>query len=48
MKRYRVIFDGIIEAAVAGACDFVVSFNERHLRVASRFGVQILNARAVA
>jgi predicted nucleic acid-binding protein len=34
--------DAILEAAIAGGCDFVVSFNERHLRVAQQFGVEVL------
>ncbi|HZM03459.1 MAG TPA: PIN domain-containing protein [Candidatus Saccharimonadales bacterium] len=34
--------DAILEAAIAGGCDFVVSFNERHLRVARQFGIEIL------
>lgn len=34
--------DLVIDAAVAGGCDFVVSFNERHLRGASRFGIQVV------
>ena len=34
--------DLVLEAAVAGGCDFVVSFNERHLRPAREFGIEIL------
>lgn len=34
--------DVILEAAIAGGCDFVVSFNERHLRAAREFGIEIL------
>ena len=34
--------DAILEAAIAGACDFVVSFNERHLRAAREFGIEVL------
>lgn len=34
--------DVILEAAIAGGCDFVVSFNERHLRVAREFGIKVL------
>ncbi|MGO8698784.1 MAG: putative toxin-antitoxin system toxin component, PIN family [Limisphaerales bacterium] len=34
--------DAILEAAVAGGCDFVVSFNERHLRTARDFGIEVL------
>jgi predicted nucleic acid-binding protein len=34
--------DAILEAAIAGRCDYVVSFNERHLRVAREFGIEIL------
>lgn len=34
--------DAILEAAIAGRCDFVVSFNQRHLRVARDFGVEVL------
>ena len=34
--------DAILEAAIAGGCDFVVSFNERHLRAAREFGIEVL------
>jgi predicted nucleic acid-binding protein len=34
--------DAVLEAALAGGCDFVVSFNERHLRAARGFGIEIL------
>ena len=34
--------DAILEAAIAGGCNFVVSFNERHLRAAREFGIEIL------
>lgn len=34
--------DAILEAAIAGNCDYVVSFNERHLRVIQEFGIEIL------
>jgi len=34
--------DAILEAAIAGNCDFVVSFNERQLRAAREFGMEIL------
>ncbi len=34
--------DAILEAAIAGGCDFVVSFNERHLRAAGEFGIEVL------
>jgi predicted nucleic acid-binding protein len=34
--------DAILEAAIAGQCDYVVSFNERHLRVVREFGIEIL------
>ena len=34
--------DAILEAAIAGRCDYVVSFNERHLRVAREFGIDVL------
>jgi putative PIN family toxin of toxin-antitoxin system len=34
--------DAILEAAIAGGCDFVVSFNERHLRIAREFGIEVL------
>ncbi|HEY3914846.1 MAG TPA: PIN domain-containing protein [Verrucomicrobiae bacterium] len=34
--------DAILEAAIAGRCDYVVSFNERHLRVIREFGVEVL------
>jgi predicted nucleic acid-binding protein len=33
--------DAILEAAIAGRCDYVVSFNERHMRAARDFGVQV-------
>lgn len=32
--------DLVLEAAIAGACDYVVSFNERHLRAARDFGMK--------
>ena len=34
--------DAILEAAIAGGCDYVVSFNERHLCAAREFGIEIL------
>ena len=34
--------DLVLEAAIAGRCDAVVSFNERHLRVAREFGIEVL------
>jgi predicted nucleic acid-binding protein len=34
--------DAILEAAIAGRCDYVVSFNERHLRVVREFGIEVL------
>jgi predicted nucleic acid-binding protein len=34
--------DLVLEAAVAGGCDFVVSFNERHLRPAREFGIEVI------
>ncbi len=34
--------DLVLDAAVAGGCDFVVSFNERHLRAAREFGIEVL------
>ncbi len=34
--------DLVIEAALAGRCEIVVSFNERHLREAGNFGVRVL------
>jgi predicted nucleic acid-binding protein len=34
--------DAILEAAIAGGCDYVVSFNERHLRAAKEFGIEVL------
>lgn len=34
--------DAILEAAIAGRCDYVVSFNERHLRVIREFGIEVL------
>jgi predicted nucleic acid-binding protein len=34
--------DAILEAAIAGGCDFVVSFNERHLRAARGFNIEVL------
>src|SRR6266576_2413328 len=34
--------DLVLDAAVAGGCDFVVSFNERHLKAAREFGIQVL------
>ena len=34
--------DSILEAAIAGRCDFVVSFNELQLRRAREFGIEVL------
>jgi predicted nucleic acid-binding protein len=34
--------DAVLDAAIAGQCDFVVSFNERHLRASREFGVKVL------
>jgi predicted nucleic acid-binding protein len=34
--------DAILEAAIAGGCDYVVSFNERHLRAAKEFGIEVV------
>jgi len=34
--------DAILEAAIAGRCDYVVSFNERHLRAAGEFSIEVL------
>ena len=34
--------DLVLDAAIAGGCDFVVSFNERHLRTAREFGIEVL------
>jgi predicted nucleic acid-binding protein len=34
--------DAILEAAIVGSCDFVVSFNERHLRAAWDFGIEVI------
>lgn len=34
--------NAILEAAIAGRCDYVVSFNERHLRSAREFGIEVL------
>lgn len=34
--------DLVIEAAIASGCDFVVSFNERHLRPARDFGIEVI------
>jgi len=39
--------DAILEAAIAGRCDYVVSFNERHLRAAREFGVEVLKPAAL-
>ncbi len=39
--------DAILEAAIAGGCDFVVSFNERHLRAARDFGIEVLKPAAL-
>ena len=37
----------MLEAAIAGGCDYVVSFNERHLRAARDFGIGILKPAAL-
>ena len=34
--------DLVLDAAIAGGCDFVVSFNKRHLRAAREFGIAVL------
>lgn len=34
--------DLVLGAAIAGGCDFVVSFNQRHLRAAREFGIEVL------
>jgi predicted nucleic acid-binding protein len=34
--------DAILDAAIAGGCDYVVSFKERHLRAARGFGIEVL------
>jgi len=39
--------DAMLEAAIAGGCDYVVSFNERHLRAARDFGIGILKPAAL-
>jgi predicted nucleic acid-binding protein len=33
--------DAILEAAIAGHCDYVVSFNKRHLQAAREFGIEV-------
>jgi len=39
--------DLVLDAAIAGGCDFVVSFNERHLRAAWDFGIEVLTPAAL-
>jgi predicted nucleic acid-binding protein len=39
--------DLVLDAAIAGGCDFVVSFNERHLRAARDFGIEVLTPSAL-
>lgn len=39
--------DLVLEAAIAGCCDFVVSFNARHLRAAREFGIEVLTPAAL-
>jgi len=34
--------DAVLEAAIAGGCDFVVPFNERHRRAAREFGIEVI------
>ena len=34
--------DAVLEAAIVGGCDYVVSYNVRHLKVAREFGIEIL------
>jgi predicted nucleic acid-binding protein len=34
--------DAFLEAAIAGGCDFVVTFNQRHFRAAGEFGIEVL------
>jgi predicted nucleic acid-binding protein len=39
--------DLVLDAATAGGCDFGVSFNERHLRAARDFGIEVLTPSAL-
>ena len=39
--------DLVLDAAIAGGCDYVVSFNERHLRAAREFGIEVLTPAAL-
>jgi predicted nucleic acid-binding protein len=39
--------DLVLDAAIVGGCDFVVSFNERHLRAARDFGMEVLTPTAL-
>lgn len=34
--------DLVLDAAIASGCDFVVSFNERHLRAVRDFGIEVV------
>lgn len=34
--------DLVLEAAIAAGCSFIVSFNEKHLRAARDFGIEVL------
>jgi putative PIN family toxin of toxin-antitoxin system len=38
--------DLVLELAVNGSCDSIVTFNQRHFRGSERFGVQVVDPRA--
>ena len=37
--------DMVLEAAVAGGCSFIVSYNKRDFEGAARFGIEVVTAR---
>jgi hypothetical protein len=41
-RDHECVVDLVLDAAITGGCDFVVSFNERHLRAAREFGIEVL------
>ena len=45
--REKTLVWHLYRAAIAGRCDYVVSFNERHLRAAREFGIEVLKPAAL-
>ena len=44
-RRPLYFFNGLLEAAVAGGCIFIVSYNKRDFEGAARFGIEVVTAR---